>query len=214
MKTADALTGLPARTAFESALEGVVTRCGQAGLPVSAGVVDIDLFGRVNRDYGHATGDGLLKFLSERMLAAFAEPAVCCRFGGDAVAVFWPELEKEQAFLRLEEFRAGFHGSHVVTVDAKAVELQVSVSAGLASFPEDGAKPADILAKAAEALYRAKATGRNKVCLAREEKMVTKTSHYGQSQLMGLRRLAQREGISDAELLREALNDLLRKYNA
>jgi len=51
------------------------------------------------------------------------------------------------------------------------------------------------------------------VCLAREEKMVTKTSHYQQGQLLGLRRLAEREGIGEAVLLREALNDLLRKYN-
>ncbi len=68
--------------------------------------------------------------------------------------------------------------------------------------------------RASGALYRAKVSGRSKVCLAREEKMVTKTSHYTQGQLLGLRRLAEREGIKDAELLREALNDLLRKYNA
>jgi hypothetical protein len=68
--------------------------------------------------------------------------------------------------------------------------------------------------KASEALYRAKVGGRNKVCLAREERMVTKTSHYAQGQLYGLSRLAKRKGVGEAVLLREALDDLLRKYNS
>lgn len=93
-------------------------------------------------------------------------------------------------------------------------EVAVSVSAGMAASPDDGTRPQDLINKAHEALYRAKVAGRNRVCLAREEKMVTKTSYYTQGQLMGLRRLAERMGIRDAELLREALNDLLLKHNA
>ena len=64
------------------------------------------------------------------------------------------------------------------------------------------------------AVYGGKVGGGAKVCLAREEEMVTKTSHYTQGQLHGLSRLAKREGIGEAVLLREALDDLLRKYNA
>ncbi len=94
------------------------------------------------------------------------------------------------------------------------VELTPSVSAGLAACPDDDTEGKALLVKACEALYRAKVSGRNKVCLAREERMVTKTSHYTQGQLLGLRRLSEREGFGEAVLLREALNDLLRKYNA
>jgi len=71
-----------------------------------------------------------------------------------------------------------------------------------------------VFRKASEALYRAKTGGRNRVCLAREERMVTKTSYYTQGQLAGLSRLAKREGLNEAVMLREALDDLLRKYNA
>jgi predicted DNA-binding protein len=62
-------------------------------------------------------------------------------------------------------------------------------------------------------MYRSKAAGRSKVSLAREERMVTKTSHYTQGQLDRLSNLAKREGLGEAVLLREAMDDLLRKYS-
>jgi GGDEF domain-containing protein len=145
---------------------------------------------------------------------SFPKTASCYRCGGDAIAVLLESVEKEQAFLLAEAFRKAFDVPQLVQVEGKEIELRATLSMGLASFPDDGAKAVEVLNKAFEALYRAKVTGRNKVCLAREEKMVTKTSHYMQGQLMGLRRLAEREGIGEANLLREALNELLRKYNA
>jgi predicted DNA-binding protein len=62
-------------------------------------------------------------------------------------------------------------------------------------------------------MYRAKSTGRNKVCLAREEKMMTKTSHYTQEQLERLSKTAKAEGVGEAVILREALDDVLKKYD-
>ncbi len=62
-------------------------------------------------------------------------------------------------------------------------------------------------------MYRAKNTGRNKVCLAREEKMVTKTSHCTQEQLERSSKLAEAEGGGEAVILREALDDVLKKYD-
>ncbi len=126
----------------------------------------------------------------------------------------FPGWSKEQAFPALERFRDHFAGPHTVPAGARETPLTVTVSAGIAACPDDGDRPQDLANKANEALYRAAISGRDQVCLAREEKMVTKTSHYTMGQLMGLRRLAERMGVKDAELLREALNDLLLKYNA
>lgn len=200
----DALTGLETREACEQAFAAAIKGARKAGDSVSLVVMDLDLFGKLNETQGAAAGDAMLKRVAGQLTASAPAAAMLYRFGGDAFAWLVPGLEKEQAFLEVETIRRTLEG------DAETPTL----SAGLAAFPDDGDKAPDIVNKAGEALYRAKVTGRNKVCLAREEKMVTKTSHYMQGQLMGLRRLAEREGIGEAVLLREALNDLLRKYNA
>jgi LysM repeat protein len=62
-------------------------------------------------------------------------------------------------------------------------------------------------------MVRAKKNGRNQVCLAREEKLMPKTSHYTQAQLEKLSLIAEKEGVGEAVLLREALDDLLKKYD-
>ena len=202
---------LPAPTArreqFLAALAPRLEQLQRKGQPLCFALVDIDLLGRINKEHGREAGDPAIAALGTA-LARDLGMAESARVGGDAYAVVWPGAEREAAFLTLEQFRNTF----AAPAPLRGVTLRVS--AGLAASPEDGTKAHELFQKASEALYRAKATGRGKVCLAREEKMVTKTSHYTQGQLMGLRRLAEREGIKDAELLREALNDLLRKYNA
>jgi PleD family two-component response regulator len=130
------------------------------------------------------------------------------RLGGDEFAVVMPGTEKEEAFLTLEQLRLRIQGLD------KLGQLQPAptVSIGIASYPDDAGTRQELIRKADDALYRAKTTGRNKVGLAREEKKVPKTSHYTQGQLERLSTLSSREGVGEAELLREALDDLLKKY--
>ncbi len=130
------------------------------------------------------------------------------RYGGDQFAVLFPErYEKEDVFLAMEELR---RGCRVILPDGRAQ----TVSVGIASAPDDGASYLDLVRKAEGAMYRAKAGDCNRVCLAREEKMVTKTSHYTAEQLKRLTKVSKREGVGEAVLLREALDALLRKYDA
>jgi len=203
----DELTQLPVRPEFEALLQNALTAARKQGQPVSVAVLDLDFFGRLNDKAGTEAGDRALNRLAARIAAHFQGRFQACRFGGDAFAVLLEGEEKEQAFLQVEKLRGRL-------AEAGGEAPGITVSAGVASYPEDGAKAIDVLNKACEALYRAKVSGRDKVCLSREEKMVTKTSHYTQGQLLGLRRLAEREGIGEAVLLREGLNDLLRKHNA
>ncbi|MCO5293001.1 MAG: diguanylate cyclase [Chitinophagaceae bacterium] len=214
MDRIDPLTKLPGRAAFEADFVARLARKAKNPAVVSLAVLDIDLFGAINEAHGRDGGDQLIRDLAEALRAHLDASCAVYRFGGDAIAAVMPGVEKEQAFLQMEAFRTACAGDREVAVAGKTVQIPVTVSAGLASYPDDGDKAPDVVHKANEALYRAKVSGRNKVCLAREEKMVTKTSHYMQGQLLGLRRLAERKKIGEAVLLREALNDLLRKYNA
>lgn len=200
--------------------EGFITRFGaafdaaqRAGSPLSMVLFDIDLFGQLNERHGRGKGDAIINWTSRQLTETFADRADIVRYGGDAFAAILADCEKEEAFLLAESARGAFDGDRIVNTGDQAVKFSLTVSAGVAAFPDDGASCADVVRKANEALYRAKAGGRNKVCLAREERMVTKTSHYTQGQLAGLSRLAKRMGVGEAVLLREGLDDVLRKYN-
>lgn len=213
MDSCDPLTGLGRYEAFSARLEALLNKASGCKSPgsLALGLVDIDWFGRINKELGRETGDAILREVAGEMTKIFApDRGEVFRFGGDALAVLLPGGAKEDAFLKLENFRQAI-GSGRKIADA---EIELSVSAGVAAWPDDGADPRQIERRLNEAIYRAKVGGRNRVCLAREEKMTTKTCHYTQGQLQGLTRLAKREGFSEAELLREGLDDLLRKYNA
>lgn len=210
----DALTGVPGYSAFVSDITQEIQAAEpQDGGCVSVALADLDYFARVNKEKGEAAGDAVLQALARHLEASFEGQGKVYRFGGDALAVLLPGVVKEQAFLLAEQARKAFDRTHALTVGGHKVSLPLSVSVGVAAYPDDGGKDAEVIRKANEAVYRAKVTGRNRVCLAREEKMVTKTSHYTQGQLEGLSRLAKREGLNESVLLREALDDLLRKYN-
>lgn len=199
---------------FAARFEACLEAARRTESPLSMALFDIDLFGQLNESHGAAAGDAIVDWLGAALAQAMGEGAEIVRYGGDAFAAILDGVEKEGAFLLAESARRAVGGDRVVYVGDRAVDCCLTVSAGLASYPDDGAACVDVVRKANEALYRAKAGGRNKVCLAREERMVTKTSHYTQGQLAGLARLAKRMHVGEAVLLREALDDVLRKYNA
>ena len=186
---------------------------------VSIAVIDIDEFGRVNKEHGAGVGDSALAY-TINFLKTIAESGgaslhkVMFRRGGDEFVIILPGVEKEDAFLMFERARAEYAVGQSVSAGDKELKLSLTLSAAIATFPEDGTRAQDVLRKGVDALYRAKTTGRNKVCLAKEERMVTKTSHYTQSQLARLSLLSKQDKLGEAVLLREALDDLLMKYDA
>lgn len=219
----DELTGLLRYDDFVKSFSADIDRVEGPGGGVSMALVDIDGFGALNEAFGRAAGDETLKRLAGFLKEAFREKGMVFRYGGDAFAVLLAGMEKEKAFLTVEQMRSVFNAeglaigpsnSESAAGKRRSGPKPVTVSVGVAAYPDDGAQALEIARKASEAIYRAKAGGGNKVCLAREEKMVTKTSHYTQGQLYGLSRLAKRMKTGEAELLREALDDLFRKHNA
>ena len=209
----DPLTGLPRYEAFRAACAETLARACRTGGAASVGLLDIDLFARMNEEHGAGMGDALLRRIAEALRVRLPKGTPVYRFGGDAFSVLLEGLEKEQAFLALEQARAAIAGPQALESEGQRIEWDLGLSGGVAACPDDGTEADEIIRKATEALYRSKVGGRNRLYLAREEKMVTKTSHYPQGLLHGLSRLAAREGLGEAVLLREALQDLLMKYN-
>ena len=189
-------------------LEKDLTLMIENGMEVVVAMTDLDSFLRVNEEFGSDVGDRVLIETGEYLRAALPEDARLYRCGGDQFAAVFPEgTEKEDAFLRMEALRVGYA---VALPDGS----RQTITIGIAAAPDDGATYLDLTRKAEGAMFRGKAAGHDRVCLAREEKMVTKTSHYTVEQLKRLTKVSRREGIGEAVLLREALDALLKKYDA
>ena len=194
---------LPTGADFERDL----TKRLMADVPIVLAAFDVDTFLIVNKDFGYAEGDRVLIEVGRHFMANLPKDAALYRFGGDAFNVLFPaEYDKETVFLLMEKLRESLH---VQTPDGKAI----TISIGVAASPEDASQYDELLRKAEGAMMRAKFAGKNRVCLAREEKMVVKTTHYTLDQLQRLTKLSKREGTSEAILLREALDGLFRKYD-
>jgi diguanylate cyclase (GGDEF)-like protein len=208
----DKLTGLMDRREFDERFRELIAEAQSGAEELSLVMLDIDHFKRVNDDFGHVAGDAVIQWLAFAIKERADSNAVCARFGGEEFAILLPRVEREQAFLLAESLRAAAESADRFRVQRRDVDLPITISGGVASFPTDGRTESDVLRKVDQALYRAKETGRNKVCIAQEEKMATKTTHYTLTQLERLSKLAKEENVGEAILLREALDDLLIKY--
>lgn len=208
----DPLTGLVSRAAFDTAIISVISDAANHQTPFTLAFMDIDNFLTINEQFGRDTGDTVLKGLAKLILENVGESVIVARYGGDEYAVLFPHTEREQAFLTMERVREAVETGGIVTSLNLPTGYPLTVTIGIASYPIDGSRLTDVLRMADQALYRAKVTGRNCVRLAYEERMSPKTSHYTLTQLERLSKLANDQGIGEAVLLREALDDLLRKY--
>ena len=173
---------------------------------------DLDRFHELNRDAGREVGDRVLEAVISAIRAASAEDGwTAARIGGDEFALLAPGLPLEAAFLRGERIR-------VALDEAIAGELPDGVtctaSVGVVNVPRDAKTAEDLLRKAQLALHSAKEQGGGRVGLTPSDEMVLKSSYYGVAQLRRLKILAERTGKKESVLLREALDDALRKYSS
>lgn len=208
----DKLTGLTNRKGFEEKLKAAILRAQQTDRPLSLAFMDIDHFKRFNDSAGHDSGDVVIKSIGDAIQRAAGEHAIACRYGGEEYTVIFPDTEREQVFLLIERVRAEIAAQKSFSDGKNKVNTQLTISGGISAFPIDAQDENELLRKADQALYKAKATGRNKILLAYEEKMAPKTSHYTLTQLERLSELAKEQGVGEAVLLREALDNLLSKY--
>jgi diguanylate cyclase (GGDEF)-like protein len=174
---------------------------------LAVAVCDLDDFKGINDTHGHDAGDAVLRAW-ERTLAGSVPPgAIVGRVGGDEYAVALPDMSAENALIVMEEIR-----SHFFAHPPLPAVGSVGVSIGIASRPPHGTTPDDLLTAAKDALMRAKREGRNRIAIYVEEKMTLKSNYYTRGGLDQLSRLSGNTGRTEASLLREALDDLLAKY--
>lgn len=208
----DPLTGLLTRKDFQPIIDAEIEKIKGSETPLSLAFIDIDHFFKLNEARGHAAGDAVLIAVADTLREMSPAGSTVCRYGGDEFVLLFPGMEREQAFLLVEKMRVALTEKQVkAQTDVEPIE-GIFISAGIACAPLDGRLKSEIMRKADQALYRAKATGRGKVRLATDERMLPKTSHYTQTQLERLTNLAAERQAGEAELLREALDDLIAKY--
>jgi diguanylate cyclase (GGDEF)-like protein len=159
MSLTDELTEVGNRRNFDMRLREEMSRSTRFGHAFSLLMIDIDAFKRFNDEFGHPRGDTALRALGALMRSVSREGDVPCRVGGEEFAFILPETGKADATTFAERFRRGVEGA----ITAPDGSYSLTVSVGLAAFPEDGKTPEEIVWAADSALYESKRAGRNRV---------------------------------------------------
>lgn len=159
----DGLTGLPNRALFDDRLQQALVHARRTQAHIALLFVDLDGFKCVNDSHGHHTGDLLLTAVAQRILACVREADTAGRIGGDEFVMLLNPIGREQDALNVaDKVRAALEKpfeleGHVVTISA---------SIGVALFPQHGDSERALALGADSAMYRSKADGGNRVCLA------------------------------------------------
>lgn len=157
----DPLTGLFNRRYMEESLEQEFYRANRRLCPVSIIMLDIDHFKMVNDQYGHDAGDALLKNLGIIIQNLVRKEDIACRFGGEEFIMILPDTPLDVAVQRADYFRSELK-CNAFLHNGRNIGL-ITVSMGVATYPNHGRSVEAIIRMADEALYRAKENGRNRV---------------------------------------------------
>jgi diguanylate cyclase (GGDEF)-like protein len=160
----DPLTGLFNRRYLEETLEREFNRAVRLQRPVGVIMLDLDYFKRFNDTHGHEAGDVLLRKLGSFLKQHLRGGDIACRYGGEEFALVLPEVSLENVRLRAEELREGI--KHLAVEYNGKVLPALSMSLGIAMFPEHGSTNQRVLNAADGALYEAKHKGRDRVVVA------------------------------------------------
>lgn len=161
----DCLTRVYNRRYFDERIEMEIERARRYGRKVSCVMVDIDGFKDVNARHGHGAGDEVLKVLADILLANTRSSDIVSRFGGEEFIVILPETEGEHAAIQAERVRRTFEERGLYADDGSCV----TVSCGVATYPDHAADVATLIRMADSAVYRAKAEGKNSCVVAFSE---------------------------------------------
>jgi diguanylate cyclase (GGDEF)-like protein len=157
----DSLTGLYVHRYFMERLDEEVKRSLRSGNPFAFLMIDIDGFKEFNDEYGHIAGDAILRNIGAILKKKASAGDTAARYGGEEFAFLLLGQNKKGALKVAEEMRKKIQATPVVL---RRKRCSVTVSVGVAVFPEDARLRDDIIIEADRALYKAKSEGKNKVC--------------------------------------------------
>jgi diguanylate cyclase (GGDEF)-like protein len=162
LATKDLLTGLSNRGFFEVRLQEEAERGKRRQHPIAIAMIDLDHFKGFNDAHGHRVGDELLRVLAKKLREAFRTSDTVARYGGEEFVVVMPASSGSEALDRMERVRIAVELLSVALPDRPSAG-GLTVSVGVAAWPEDGQTLDEVLVKADRRLYAAKQAGRNRV---------------------------------------------------
>ncbi len=163
----DPLTGLFNRRHLTESLRRLIRRSERNDEPLSIVSIDVDDFKKFNDNHGHDAGDMVLRAVGGVLEQGCNGDEVACRFGGEEFMLLIPKLDQKQMMKRADEVREAVSAIAVRYGERELPHITISV--GVAMFPDHGDLPQDLMNAADRALYQAKTQGRNQVVLAKED---------------------------------------------
>lgn len=166
----DDLTGLLSSRSFFSELRREAARATAEARTFCVLMMDVDHFKDVNDSYGHLTGSRTLEEIGGKIITNMRSGDSAARFGGEEFSAFLLDADLPQALVAAERIRTSIaEAPFTVIRQGKPADTHfVTISVGIASFPDDSSDPIELVEMADSALYRAKREGRNRVCAYRE----------------------------------------------
>lgn len=160
LASTDGLTGLANRRTFQSAMGNMIDRAHRQSSKMALLLCDIDHFKQVNDTYGHPFGDEALRHVATILHEAVRSTDLAARYGGEEFAVLLENSNEAGAKQLAERIRSRIETLRLV---CDATPVQLTISLGIALYPDHGKEPEALLARADQALYAAKESGRNQV---------------------------------------------------
>lgn len=159
----DSLTGVFNRRYLDQTLAREIAHAARSGYPLSLIMMDVDRFKSINDRFGHKMGDQVISAIGKLLQQQTRESDCVGRYGGDEFLLVMPEMPRECAFERAELWREGIKAMALQSGDEI---VQVTISIGIATFPQDGSRVDDLVKAADDAMYKAKESGRDRTVLA------------------------------------------------
>jgi diguanylate cyclase (GGDEF)-like protein len=163
----DALTGIANRRHFEWRLSEEIERARRYKYPLSALMLDLDHFKQVNDNYGHQIGDIVLQQVAQRLRRILRRTDFLARYGGEEFIVLAPQTPADRALILAERLRQVIAESPIPVADN--LQIHITISIGVAVFPNHAQNESELVRAADAALYKAKQMGRNRVCMFEPE---------------------------------------------